>query len=209
MRHVFQSLACLCLLLCASVSFAEQLTPRAAIQTSIDKVLKVLSSPDYQKKENRPALRKEIENYILEIFDFNEFSARTVGVNWKSFSPDQQKRFTDAFAALLRNTYLERLDGYNGEGIKITGEAQSSKGDKAEVETSIVLKDKKTIPVAYRMLLKNGQWYVYDVIVEGMSWVKNYRTQFQDALIKGSPDELITRVLERAEEMRSKLDTRK
>ena len=175
---------------------------RTALKTSVDSILDIVKQPGYTDAAQRPALMDKVEEEIRQIFDFREFSARTVGVNWPSFTPDQQDRFADAFASLLRATYLEKFDGYNGEQVLFTGELVSGKGDKVEVQTTVVVKDKQ-VPVAYRMLQNRQQrWVVYDVIIEGVSMVKNYRTQFQDLLEKGTADQLIERVRIKADEVR-------
>lgn len=178
-------------------------TARSALMASIGHILDIVKQPGYTNPAQRPALMDKVEEEIRHIFDFREFSARTVGVNWPLFTPDQQNRFANAFASLLRATYLEKFDGYNGEQVLFTGEMVSGKGDKVEVQTTVVIKGKQ-VPVAYRML-QNSQknWVIYDVIIEGVSMVKNYRTQFQDLLEKGTADQLIQRVQAKAEEVRT------
>ena len=175
---------------------------RQALETSISRILASIKNPDYVNPATRGPLRQQIEDEVLHIFDFKEFSSRTVGPRWRSFSPVQQQQFSDAFAELLMNTYLSKIDGYNGEQVEYTGEVLSPKGDRAEVRTLITMKDAKKVPVAYRMLPKNGTWLVYDVLIENISLVKNYRTQFQDILNNGSPDQLIARVKAKAQEVR-------
>ncbi|WP_353117622.1 ABC transporter substrate-binding protein [Nitratidesulfovibrio sp.] len=175
---------------------------RAALKASVDRILDIVKQPGYTDPAQRPALMDQVENEIRIIFDFREFSARTVGMNWPSFTPDQQDRFAESFASLLRATYLEKFDGYTGQQVLFTGELVSGKGDKVEVQTTVVIKDKQ-VPVAYRMLQNRQQrWVVYDVLIEGVSMVKNYRTQFQDLLEKGTPDQLIERVRAKADEVR-------
>jgi|UniRef100_B8DNX9 phospholipid transport system substrate-binding protein len=175
---------------------------REALKTSVDRILDIVKQPGYTDPAQRPVLMDKVENEIRHIFDFREFSARTVGMNWPSFTPDQQDRFAEAFASLLRATYLEKFDGYTGQQVLFTGELVSGKGDKVEVQTTVVIKDKQ-VPVAYRMLQNRQQnWVVYDVIIEGVSMVKNYRTQFQDLLEKGTADQLIERVRTKADEVR-------
>ncbi len=83
-----------------------------------------------------------------------------------------------------------------------TGEVSSAKGDRTEVRTVVTMKDGKKVPVAYRMLPKDGKWLVYDVLIENISLVKNYRTQFQDILNTGSPENLIARIKAKAMEVR-------
>lgn len=209
---LFKNLSCalFCALICgllgwsASALAAEDNAggARAALKTSVDRILDIVKRPGYTDPVQRPALMDKVENEIRHIFDFREFSARTVGMNWRSFTPDQQARFAEAFASLLRATYLEKFDGYTGQQVLFTGELVSGKGDKVEVQTTVVIKDKQ-VPVAYRMLQNDQQsWVVYDVIIEGVSMVKNYRTQFQDLLEKGTADQLIERVRTKADEVR-------
>ncbi len=187
-------------LLCFGVQAAEAAAgPRASLETVVNQVLDVLKEPGYANPATRPPLRQKIEGLVESIFDFGEFSARTVGGGWTGFSADQQRRFNEAFARLLLATYLDKINGYNGERIDYNKETISKKGNRAEVATIVTLSDGKPVPVTYRMMEKNGRWVVYDVIIENVSLIKNYRSQFKEILAKGTPEELITRVLERAE----------
>ena len=174
---------------------------RQALDTAVNRILATIRNPDYVNPATRGPLRRQIEDEVYHIFDFGEFSSRTVGPRWQTFTPEQKSKFSEAFAELLLNTYLNRITGYNGETVSYTGETASRDGDRVEVRTVITLKDGKKIPVAYRMLRKDGHWRVYDVIIENISLVKNYRTQFQDILNTASPEELIARVHARASEV--------
>lgn len=197
MRALIASFLFFCLLpLTANAQPAAQ--ARQALDTSINRILSTLRNPDYVNPATRGPLRRQIEDEVYHIFDFTEFSSRTVGPRWKSFSENQKKDFSAAFADLLLNTYLNRINGYNGETMTYSGETVSSNGDRVGVKTVLALRDGKKIPVEYRMLEKNGHWYVYDVIIENISLVKNYRTQFQDILNTATPDQLIARVREKA-----------
>lgn len=199
---VFLTLCALSALLTATALAAPQSPARQALETAITGILEDIKSPAYANPATRASMRGRIETDVRKIFDFDEFASRTAGANWRSFTPEQKKAFSNAFADLLLSTYLEKIDGYNGEKILYTGEVSSPSGDRVEVQTDLKLNDGKTIPVAYRMLSKQGDWRVYDVLVEGISLVKNYRTQFQDILSKGTPDQLIARVQDKAREMR-------
>lgn len=193
------------LLLCLTHGAAADANTAAAhqkLETSVNKILSIVMDPSYPTPEKRPALNARIETEVRNVFDFQEFSMRTVGPRWRSFNPDLQKRFSEAFAELLIYTYLGKIDKYNGEKVAFTGDKSDAKNERVEVQTILTMKDGKAIPVAYRMLPKNGTWCVYDVLVEGISLVKNYRTQFHDILSKESPDQLIDRVAVKAREMR-------
>ncbi|MBB5143155.1 MULTISPECIES: MlaC/ttg2D family ABC transporter substrate-binding protein [Desulfovibrio] len=175
---------------------------KQALETATDRILSFIKNPDYVNPATRGPIRQQIEDEVLHIFDFGEFSSRTVGPRWRTFTPAQKKAFSDAFADLLINTYVNKIDGYNGEQVIYTGEVASAKGDRVEVRSVITMKDGKKVPVAYRMLPKNGKWLVYDVLIENISLVKNYRTQFQDILNTDSPENLIARIKSKAMEVR-------
>ena len=99
---------------------------RQALETSTNRILNFIKNPDYVNPASRGPIRQQIEDEVLHIFDFNEFSSRTVGPRWRSFTPEQKKAFSDAFADLLINTYLNKIDGYNGEQVLYTGEVSSA-----------------------------------------------------------------------------------
>lgn len=196
------ALVCLCLVASAAHASNPAADARETLKQSLDNVFAMLADPEYQNPANREVMFERVEDIVESIFDYEEFSARTVGRRWHSFTPDQQERFTAAFADLLRATYIERIRGYEGKGAQYVGERMSAKGDKVEVQTLLDL-DGKSIPIDYRMAIKE-KWIIYDVIVEGVSLVKNYRTQFQELLSdKDDAETLITRVANRAGEIRS------
>lgn len=206
LRQVFALCALMCLLSLSGTAQAAAPATEASksLETAITRILTIVMDPSYPTPEHRPELNKKIEGEVRTIFDFHEFSQRTAGPAWRNFSPDQQERFSSAFAELLIYTYLGKVDKYNGEKIDYAGVKTDPQATRVEVQTIMTLKDGKAIPVAYRMLPKNGQWRVYDVLIEGISLVKNYRTQFHDILSKNSPDQLIERVQSKAQEMREK-----
>ena len=180
---------------------------RSSLKGTIDQVLELIKDPAFSNSATRENQIEAIDSKIREVFDFSEFSSRTVGKNWKNFTDAQKTQFIDAFAQLLRATYIDKIEGYNGEEVKYLGETVGTKGDKVEVDTSISLKTQDApIKVSYRMLEK-GRWVVYDVVIEGVSLVQNYRTQFNELLQKGDADALIAKVNARAQELREQNKT--
>lgn len=207
MRILLSRLATTLLCFCLLAGTALAASPaHQALEGVINNVLNLIKDPAYANPATRATQRAKIEKEARTIFDFGEFSLRTVGARWKTFTPAQQKSFSEAFANLLIPTYVNKIDGYNGEQIIYLGEVSSSDGSKVEIRTEVALKDGRKIPVFYRMLQKNGKWWVYDVLVENLSLVKNYRTQFQDILGTGTPDELIKRINDKAREVRAQKD---
>ena len=197
-------------LICAAPGGAAQddagRQARQTLEARIHSILAILQHPGFADKASRPEYRMRIEGEVARIFDFAEFSSRTVGPRWTSFSPEQRRHFTEAFASLLKSTYLDRIDEYSGEKVAFLGEQVAAKGDRVEVRTTLTMKDNKIVPLNYRMLPKDGNWVVYDVIIENISLVMNYRTQFQELLLKDSPEALIERIHEQARKTRESID---
>lgn len=159
------------------------------IQTQVNKVLDVLSDPALKAESARETKEKKIWGIADNIFDYPELSKRALARNWKKFASDQQKEFTDLFGKLLGNVYMDRILEYDDQ--KVVFERELSLGnDKAEVRSKIVTSSRE-IPMNYRMIEKNGEWRVYDVIIEGVSMVKNYRSQFRKILMNKSPEDLL------------------
>ncbi len=205
-KHILSGLLALALFFClaqapANAQSVDPAEAKAALQSDVDAVLTILRKPEYKNPATQPELLKQVEEKIYSIFDFTAFAAGTVGPRWRGFTPDEKTRLTDAFADLLRATYLSKFENYDGEDLLYTGE--TVKGSTVEVATIIRTTDNKQIPITYRMM-KRDKWVVFDVIAEGMSLVQNYRSQFQDALIKETPDQLITRIKDQADKVRAK-----
>ncbi len=188
----------LCLLFVTS-AFAASLTPRETVEKGTQEILSLMRDPAFKDPAKKQETRQQIEKEALYFFDFEEFSSRTIGPQWKKFTPEQKKRFQTAFTTLLRNTYIDMLDSYSGERAAYAVEISSDIGARVEVKLLFYAKD-KTYPFAFRMLEKNDRWVVYDVIIENASLIKNYREQFKDILAKNNPDDLIHLVEKKAQE---------
>jgi phospholipid transport system substrate-binding protein len=183
-----------------SPAAAAESEARQSLETTINAVLAELGQPEFKNPASQQQILASVEKIVLTLFDFEELSMRTVGPTWRSFNDDQKVRFQAAFTNLLRESYLEKLNGYDGETVSYLGESYSSDGKRAEIQTSVDVMG-KPVPVAYRMIRKQD-WVVYDIIIEGVSMVQNYRTQFQDLLSRGSIEQLIQLVDDKASEVR-------
>ena len=188
-----------CLFLLEPHAQAAPSEAHAQLAATINDVLAELKKPELKNPATQRQVLAKVETIILRLFDFGELSMRTVGPAWKTFTDDQKTRFQTAFEDLLRETYLEKLNGYNGETVNYQGETVSSDGKRVEIQTSVDIRGKAVL-VAYRML-KKDDWVVYDILIEGVSMVQNYRSQFQDLLNKGDAEGLITLVAAKAREM--------
>ena len=179
------------MLMTANVSVAEAMDPMETVQGPVDAVIGILNDPQYKVKGTKAVQRDVIWETVKGMFDFTEISRRTVARNWSMFSDTEKKDFTEVFARFLGNTYIDKIQGeYHNE--KIVYHEQDFYSDTyAEVRTAI-MRETVEIPVNYRMF-KNGagEWKVYDITVEGVSLVKNYRSQFANILQKDKPARLI------------------
>jgi phospholipid transport system substrate-binding protein len=169
---------------------------KETVEAQITKMLARMQEPSF-KGLSRDAKIAEIEQIINEVFDFEELSRRTLGRDWKKFTPEQQKEFVSLFEQILQNVYADRILAYTSEKIEFGKETQLKKG-RAEVESYIITLDNKRIPLFYRLTNKSGQWRVYDVIIEGISMIKNYRGQFREMLKTKKPEDLLKTMREKA-----------
>ena len=164
-------------------------TPLETVQTGVEKVLATLTDPAFKAK-SKDAQLSDLTGAISTIFDFDELSKRTLGKEWRKMNEAQQKEFVELFRELLQGVYADRLLAYSDQKVIFDKENMLKKGT-AEVQSYLQTSDGKKIPLFYRLTDKSGSWKVYDVIIEGVSMVKNYRTQFREILAKDSPDKLL------------------
>jgi phospholipid transport system substrate-binding protein len=164
-------------------------TPKETVETGVDKVIAKLSEAGF-KGQAKDVQISQLSELINTIFDFEELSRRTLGREWKKMNAGQQKEFVQLFRELLQGVYADRLLAYSDQKIIFDKETMLKKG-RAEVQSYLQTSDGKKIPLFYRLTDKSGSWKVYDVIIEGVSMVKNYRTQFRQILAKDSPEKLL------------------
>jgi phospholipid transport system substrate-binding protein len=159
------------------------------VEAHINKMLAKMQSPEF-KALDRDAKINDIRTIINEVFDWQELSRRTLAREWRKFSPDQQKEFVALFEQLLQNIYADRILAYTSEKIEFGKETELGKG-RVEVESYIITTDNKKVPLFYRLTDKSGQWRAYDVAIEGISMVLNYRDQFRKFLRTKKPEDLL------------------
>jgi phospholipid transport system substrate-binding protein len=171
---------------------------KGTVETQINKMLARMQEPSF-KEQPRDAKLADIRKIINEIFDYQELSARTLGRDWKKFNPQQQTEFIDLFSQLLENVYADRILAYTSEKIEY-GKVTELRENQTEVESYIITKDNTKVPLFYRLVLKDGQWRVYDVVIEGVSMIKNYRGQFREMLANKTPEDLLQTLREKVKE---------
>ncbi|MCF8109327.1 MAG: ABC transporter substrate-binding protein [Desulfohalobiaceae bacterium] len=187
--------------------------PAERIDTYIDKVLQVFQGADSCTGDCdvKSELRKRLSGLSTEIFDFRIMSMMSLGRHWKKLSGSQQDTFIDLYRQLLEANYFEKIvkhfqkiQEYSKEKVEILDETLFS-SRKAEVE-SVIRHDGETIPVDYRLVLQDEQWKIYDVLVEGVSLIGNYRKQFDEILFEKSPEAMLEALREKVENDPSSLE---
>ena len=171
--------------------------PLDTVEGHVNNVLKVLRDPALQGEANKEAKQEKIEAIADEMFDYVALSRLTLGRNWRKFDNSQKKEFVQLYRSILEKAYMDRILSYTDEKVMFDKEIMLS-DKKAEVQTHIITKSVE-IPIFYRVYLKDGKWKVYDVIIEGISLIKNYRTQFRDILANNPPEEVLKILREKTE----------
>jgi phospholipid transport system substrate-binding protein len=174
--------------------------PTEELKASIDRVLQVLEDPDLKVGAKAAQRRRSVRQIADEIFDFEEMSRRAMAQHWRSLTTPQRKEFVDVFSDLLERSYMSKIELYGGERIQYTGERVE--GDFATISTRLITKKSTEVPIDYRVLKRGDRWLVYDVSIEGVSLVANYRTQFNNIIRTSSYDELLRKMRGRVEEIR-------
>jgi len=162
------------------------------LRTQIDRVLKVLENPDMKKEHNNTARRAAVRKVADDIFDFEETAKRSLARHWQPRSQPEREEFVRLFADLLERSYISKIELYGGE--KIAYVSDQTDGDTALVKTKIITKGGTEVPVEYRMAKRGERWLVYDVIIEGVSLVANYRSQFNKIIQTSSYAELVKKM---------------
>jgi phospholipid transport system substrate-binding protein len=161
---------------------AEANDPRDQIKQTTDKVVAILTNPSLKGPDKTAERRKLIQAAADERFDWEEMAKRSLARYWSQRTPAERKEFVQLFRELLGSSYLGKLEHYSGE--KIAYEGETVDGDYATTRVRVVTTKNQEFPIEYRMLKKGDNWVVYDVSIEGISLVNNYRTQFNSILIK-------------------------
>lgn len=177
---------------------ASAMEPKDIIRTYSDKVINLFTEVDTKRPKHiwETELKEKLLNLAHEVVDFNIMARMSLGPNWRKLNSEEQKKFVDLFIKMLENTYfdtivdhMEEVRNYNTENIEILKENHLS-DKKVEVQTTILNEGKK-IPVNYRMVKIGSNWKCYDVYIEGISLVQNYREQFKDLMNKMDGKELL------------------
>jgi len=163
--------------------------PLDAVQANVNKVFDVLRDPKLKGDSAKEIKKEKLRVIYGQMFNEVELARRTLARNWNELNPAQQQEFIRLFRQVLENAYIDKILSYTNEKTVFSREIMPST-EQAEVQTKIITSSRE-IPIFYRVILKDGAWKVYDVVVENVSLVQNYRSQFKSILANHTPDQML------------------
>jgi phospholipid transport system substrate-binding protein len=174
--------------------------PTDSMKSTIDEVLRIVREKEFKQPEKSEERRQLLEKVVSARFDYTEMSKRALGAPWNQLTDQQKQEFVDLFRTLLTNSYADKIETYSGEGVQYLNERMEK--EYAEVRTK-VLTGKTEIPLDYRLMNKAEDWRVYDVVVDGVSLVNNYRGQFTKILRASSYSDLVDQLRKKTDKLRA------
>lgn len=174
--------------------------PTDAMKATVDEVLRIVRDNELKHPNKATERRHMLEQVVEARFDYQEMSRRALGAPWNSLSDQEKQEFVALFRTLLTNSYADKIETYSGEGVQYLNERMEK--EYAEVRTK-VLSGKTEIPLDYRLINKANDWRVYDVVVDGISLVNNYRGQFTKIIKSSSYADLVEQLRKKSEKLKN------
>ena len=176
--------------------FAQAGEPLDLVRTAVDKAVQILKDPKLQSQDKKRERIERLREALNPIFDYEEMAKRALGTHWRRRTPAEQEEFVKLFRDFLERIYSDKVDLYGGEKVRFGRELIDK--DFAQVESTIIKPKGEELAVIYKLRQLNGQWKVYDAVVENISIVNNYRSQFDRIISSSSYEELVKRLQEKA-----------
>jgi len=173
--------------------------PTDQVKSGTDQVLKIIQDPALKGADKTPVRRQQLRTVVDQVFDWQETGKRALARHWQPLKPEQRQEFSSLFADLVERSYVGKIESYSGEKIVYVGDI--IEGDQATVKTKLITKSQTQIPIDYRMQKEGDRWRVYDVLIEGVSLVGNYRTQFNRVIQQTGYDDLVKKMKTKQEEL--------
>lgn len=171
----------------SATSFAGEAIDQ--IRETSDKIIAILKNPEMKAPEKIAERNRLLRKAVDERFDWEELSRRSLARHWAKRTEQEKKEFVELFGELLESTYMDKVGMYSGEEVLYGDE--KVEGEYGVVEIQIVIRNKTAVPVLYRVMKKGNEWLIYDISVEGVSLVNNYRNQFNSIIARHSYDHLV------------------
>lgn len=193
MRQTLAFATAVVALVLAGATFALAGVPTDTVRDYTDAVVRVLEDPALKVDDRRAERRAAVRKIAIDIFDVQETARRALGPHWQQRSPEERAEFVQLFADLLERTYINKIDLFGGERLKFTEEKLD--GDHAIVRAKVITKQGTEVPVEARMINRSGnRWQIYDIVIENISLIGNYRSQFDRIIRASSYGELAKRL---------------
>jgi len=170
--------------------------PTEQMKLTIDKMIDILGNPALKDPAKAEERRKLLRDTASERFDWREMARRSLAKHWQQRTDEEKREFVPLFTDLLEQAYMNRIENYSGDKVSYDGE--KVKGEYSLVKVRIYTSKQTNIPVVYRLRKKNSQWLIYDISIEGVSLVKNYRQQFDSVILSSSYEGLVEKLKEKA-----------
>ena len=172
--------------------------PTSQVKNTVDRVIDILKNKDLMRPEKKEQRRAAMRRIVGERFDFDEMSKRTLALHWQKRTQAERREFVSLFSDLLERSYVNKVESYTDEKTLYVDE--SIEGEYSVVKSKIITKRNVEVPIDYKLLKEGGEWKVYDVVIEGVSLVNNYRTQFNKIIRSQSYEELVKRLKNKQEQ---------
>jgi phospholipid transport system substrate-binding protein len=169
--------------------------PMEQVRSTVDQVIAILQDPSLKAENKQKERREQLRRVIFARFDFAEMARRSLGAEWRRRTPVEQQEFINVFTDLLQDNYIGTIESYSGDKVGYNREIQDQ--DSAEVQTTLTTKGEASYSINYRLRLVGKDWKVYDVVIENISVVNNYRSQFNRVISKSSYEELVRTMKEK------------
>jgi phospholipid transport system substrate-binding protein len=184
----------------SSIGIASAGEPTEVIRQTTDQVLKILEDPGLQGPTKQAERQARLHQIAEQAFDWQAMAQRALAVHWRGRTPQQRQEFVGLFRDLVERTYMNRLEAATQEKQDIQYVGEQVDESRAAVKTNVVTKRNQQVPIEYRLQKTDGRWKVYDVLVEGISLVNNYRSQFNQIISGSSYDALVQKMKSRQED---------
>jgi phospholipid transport system substrate-binding protein len=199
MRHlsIFQGIVCFILIFAIAPPVLAG-EPTDQVKQTTDKVIAVLTDPALEDIDKTEEKRKLLRQIADERFDWEEMARRALARHWADRTDEEKREFVSLFSDLLERTYMGRVDNYSGEEVLYEGETVD--GDYGIVRVRVLTATDTEIAAEYRVRRKENGWFIYDVSIEGVSLINNYRTQFNSIILNSSYETLVKRLRAKVDE---------
>lgn len=181
-------------------AFVQAATVTDVVRKTVDEVVRIVSDKDLKKPSNEQKRRRALKQAIGSIFSYNEMAQRSLAQYWRDRTPAERKEFVQLFETVLENSYAKKIESYNNE--KIVYIRETVNGDYAEVRSKVITAKRDEYSLEYRLLKEDNKWMVYDVVIEGVSLVSNYRGQFGKIIRSEGYPELVKKLKVKSEDIK-------